>query len=292
MTEEKGKEIQLTGGFDLRPQSLEQAMQFAKLMADSDLVPKDFRGKPGNVIIAVQMAAELGISPMQGIQNIAVINGRPGIYGDLGKAILLSKGCKIEERDVVETKAKGQAWCRITRPNGAVIERTFSLEDAKTAGLWGKQGPWTTNPYRQMAWRAFWFAGRDGAADLLKGMAGAEELLDYPQAVETVAIPMPKRLDPAAPKVDTAPVASAPDNTPNPEGQAPVEAIAHIADVKRFADGHFEVVDSEGVVYATTEESIAKAAKDSKGTVRTILFQPVDGKAPVLMSVLPVAVKA
>lgn len=58
------------------------------------------------------------------------------------------------------------------------MERTFSMEDARTAGLWGKEGPWKTYPYRQMAWRAFWFAARDAAADLLKGLDGVEALVD------------------------------------------------------------------------------------------------------------------
>ena len=53
------------------------------------------------------------------------------------------------------------------------------MEDARQAKLWGKEGPWSTYPYRQMAWRAFWFAARDGAAHVLKGMAGVEELRDY-----------------------------------------------------------------------------------------------------------------
>lgn len=168
------------GMFSLVPKDLAEAMQLAKLIAESDLAPKDFKGKPENVLIAVQMGAEIGISPMQSIQNIAVINGKPSIYGDMGKALLLKKGCRIEERDTKEIKAKGEAWCQITRPDGSPpTVRTYSVDNAKEASLWGKQGPWTTNTWRQMAWRAFWFAARDGAADMLRGLAGVEEVRDY-----------------------------------------------------------------------------------------------------------------
>ena len=164
--------------FSLVPSNLDQAMQLAKLIADSDLAPKDYKGKPGNVLIAVQMGQEVGLPPMSAIQNIAVINGKPGLYGDVGKAILLAAGFIIEEDDVEVIKKTGMGRCRITRPGHPPVERTFSRESAKTAGLVGKQGPWSQYPERQMAWRAFWFAARDAAADVLKGLAGAEELRD------------------------------------------------------------------------------------------------------------------
>lgn len=174
------KELQTLApaAFSLVPTSLDQAMQLSKLIADSDLAPKDYKGKPGNVLIAVQMGQEVGLPPMSAIQNIAVINGKPSLYGDVGKAILLAAGFIIEEDDVETIKKTGMGRCRITRPGHPPVERTFSRDSAKTAGLIGKQGPWSQYPERQMAWRAFWFAARDAAADVLKGLSGAEELRD------------------------------------------------------------------------------------------------------------------
>jgi len=164
--------------FDLSPQTFEQALTFSQYLADSEMVPKNFRGKAGDCLIAMQWGYEVGLKPLQALQNISVINGKPGLYGDAGKAILLAAGCIIEEDDIriVENNQFGR--CKITRPGRPPVERTFSLENAKTAGLWGKEGPWRTHPWRQMAWRAFWFAARDAAADLLKGLIGAEEAQD------------------------------------------------------------------------------------------------------------------
>jgi len=56
---------------------MKDAMEYAKLISESDLAPKDFKGKPGNVLIAIQYGVEIGLKPMQAIQNISVINGRP-----------------------------------------------------------------------------------------------------------------------------------------------------------------------------------------------------------------------
>ena len=172
--------------FSLVPQNLREAMDLSKIIADSDLAPKDYRGKPGNVLIAVQMGQEVGLSPMAAIQSIAVINGKPSLYGDVGKAILLSRGFVIEEDDVEVVKKTGMGRCKITRPGHPPCERTFSLDAAKAAGLLGKQGPWTQYKERQMAWRAFWFAARDIAADLLKGLSGVEEALDITQYATVV----------------------------------------------------------------------------------------------------------
>ena len=166
-------------GFDLSPQTFEQALTFAKYLAESEMVPKQYRGRPGDCLIAMQWGHEIGLKPLQALQSIAAVNGKPSLYGDAGKAMLLAKGCKIEEDDTEQIRATGIARCRITRPGRGTTERTFSIEDAKTAQLWGKSGPWTTSPYRQMAWRAFWFSARDAAADLLRGMGGAEEAADY-----------------------------------------------------------------------------------------------------------------
>lgn len=290
------KEMVLTGGFSLVPKTLDEAMQMAKLMADSDLVPKDYKGKPGNVLIAVQMGAELGVAPMQAIQSIAVINGKPSIYGDLGKALLQRSGCRIHIDDVELVKKNQMARCRIEREGMPPVERTFSVDDAKTARLWGKEGPWTSYPWRQMSWRAFWFAARDAASDLLKGLSGREEIEDIdPDKVIQAEIVMPRRAAPeAAATAEPAPApatAAAPPPAPAVAPE-PIEATVTIAEVKKFNDGRFDVYDQEGVIYTTKDEAVAMAARESKGKIRAIRFQPVDGKAPILVAVAPVPEKA
>lgn len=185
--------------FDLSPQTFEQALTFANYLAKSEMVPKNFRGKPGDCLIAMQWGYDVGLKALQALQNISVINGKPGLYGDAGKAILLSAGCIIEEDDIAVVEKNGRARCKITRPGRPPVERTYSLENAKTAGLWGKEGPWRTSPWRQMAWRAFWFSARDAAADLLKGMSGLEEIQDYTERAPA------KTIDPTSGEITNKP---------------------------------------------------------------------------------------
>lgn len=185
--------------FDLSPRTFDQALQLADYMASSEMVPKQYRSRPGDCFIAIQWGLEIGLKPLQAMQSIAAINGKPGLYGDAGKALLLANGCIIDEDDTDVVKSNGRARCKITRPGRPPVQRTFSLEDAKTAGLWGKDGPWRTYPYRQMAWRAFWFAARDAASDLLRGMGGYEEALDTPTMKDMGAAEVVPPAPPAAP---------------------------------------------------------------------------------------------
>lgn len=176
--------------FSLAPRNLSEAMEFAKIISSSDMVPKDYIGKPGNVLVAVQTGAELGLKPMQSLQGISVINGRPGVWGDAMWALILSHP---EYEDSIEEKTDTQCTVTLKRRNKSAVVVTFSMDDAKKAGLAGKQGPWQTAPKRMLQMRARAFAARDLFADALKGIKSIEELRDYP------ADPVERDITPTAP---------------------------------------------------------------------------------------------
>lgn len=162
-------------GFSLAPQSLDEAMRFADILATSSIVPKDFNGNPGNILVAIQWGMELGLQPMQAMQNIAVINGRPALWGDAVIALVRSSPlCEY----VYETDDGDTATCRVKRRGEDEQVRTFSVSDAKDAGLGSKSGPWTQYPKRMRQMRARAFALRDVFPDVLRGMQVAEEVLD------------------------------------------------------------------------------------------------------------------
>src|SRR5574337_435455 len=163
--------------FDLSPQNFEQALTFSNYLADSEMVPKDFRGKPGNCLIAMQWGAEIGLKPLQALQNLAVINGRPALWGDAVIAIV--RGSPLCEY-VIEDDNGDTATCKVKRRGEPEQVRTFSMADAKSAGLAGKQGPWSQYPKRMRQIRARAFALRDVFPDVLRGLPVAEEVMDTP----------------------------------------------------------------------------------------------------------------
>lgn len=162
--------------YDYQPRNLTEAMELAKMLADADMVPESYRGKPGNVILAMQMGAELGLKAMQALQNIAVIGKRPAVWGDAMLALV--KASPVYEYVKEEATDRG-AICRAKRRGEAEHVSVFTVEDAQKAGLLGKAGPWTQYPKRMMQMRARAFALRDVFPDVLRGMPIAEELRDY-----------------------------------------------------------------------------------------------------------------
>jgi len=164
--------------FNLTPRNLDEAFRLAEMLASSEMVPKGYGGKPANVLVAVQWGHEVGLKPLQALQNIAVINGRPTLWGDA--LVALVRNSPLCEYIIETTDAAGTAFCQVKRRGEQEQVRSFSDADAKTAGLLGKDGPWKSNPKRMKQMRARAFALRDVFADVLKGMQMAEEVMDLP----------------------------------------------------------------------------------------------------------------
>lgn len=168
------------------PETLSEAMEFSKLIANSDLAPKDFKGKPGNVLIAIQMGAEVGLAPMQAIQNIAVINGRPSLWGDAALAVVQAHQSYEWHKEKLEGEGDAKvAVFEIKRKGHEAHVSKFSMADAKKAKLFGKEGPWQTYPDRMLQMRARGFGLRDKFADALRGLNIAEEAMDIPEQEAT-----------------------------------------------------------------------------------------------------------
>lgn len=165
----------------LAPTTFGEMMRFSEMLAGSTLVPKDFVGKPQNVLVAIQWGMEIGLAPMQALQNIAVINGRPSLWGDAALAVVQNHPAYEWHKEY--TEGEGDALVgvfEIKRRGNDVHRATFSATDAKKAGLWGKAGPWTQYTKRMVCLRARGFGLRDKFADALKGLITAEEARDYP----------------------------------------------------------------------------------------------------------------
>ena len=129
-------------------------------------------------MLAIQMASDSYLALMQSLQNIACVNGRPAVWERRVVRTLppVMPVCK----DIVEAVTARQATSR-WRPapppafSASTSCASFSVEDAKKAGLWGKQGPWQQYPKRMLQMRARGFAVRDAFPDVLRGLITAEE---------------------------------------------------------------------------------------------------------------------
>ena len=167
-------------GFALQPQNIQEAMQMADMLAKSQMVPKCYQNKPQDTLVAMMMGSELGLNPIQALQNIAVINGKPSIYGDAMLALVQNHPAFGGIKEIYDENAM-VATCTVWRKEGEKHTVTFSKADAEKAGLWGKAGPWSQYPKRMQTFRARGFALRDQFADALAGLISREEAEDMPE---------------------------------------------------------------------------------------------------------------
>lgn len=194
------------------PSTLEDAMRMAKFICAANLAPASYQDAqknpdPQKIVVGILKALEVGMAPITGLSNIAIINNRPCIWGDGAMALVQAKGLidqfaeffeGAEKAAAAKEDAAGEvdhtptirdfsddytAVCRIWRRGQSTpYEGRFSVRDAKRAHLWGngKKIPWIEHPKRMLKMRARGFALRDGFADALAGLAIAEEVQDLP----------------------------------------------------------------------------------------------------------------
>lgn len=173
-----GNQLQAkTGGFNLSVSNMQEAMQLANMICHSQLAPANYKNKPEDTLVAMMMGHEVGLNPMQAIQNIAVINGRPSIYGDALLALVQNHPAFGGINETFDESTM-TATCTVWRKGGQEHTQTYSQTDATTAGLWGKQGPWKQYPKRMLTMRARGFALRNQFADALCGLVTREEAED------------------------------------------------------------------------------------------------------------------
>lgn len=191
------------------PSSFEDVVRFARIGIMAGMVKPQKRGWGGDAqeedasavearaTMIILQGMELGIPPMQALQLLAMINGRIVAHSEAVPGQLLSKGFKIAKK--WRGTEYGDDWgvtCILTRPTGEVFEGDFSVAKARKAGLWSpdpkvkKRGKnnttyeadndsaWHRYPDRMLWARALGFAAKDGAADVLRGLAIREEVED------------------------------------------------------------------------------------------------------------------
>ena len=173
----------------LVPQTYGELERWAAKVAGTDFVPKEYRGKPNDVLICAQYAQEIGLGIIEGLRSIAVINGKPSVYGDGALALCINSSvCEyVKESPILDGAGNITGYvCEAKRKNQDAKFSRFTIDDAKKAKLWEKRGsggqdtPWITYPQRMLQMRARGFALRDAFPDVLKGLITREEAQDYP----------------------------------------------------------------------------------------------------------------
>lgn len=279
----------------LAPRNIAEALEAASVLAKSSLIPQSFQGKPADVLVALQYGAEVGLKPMASLRGIAVVNGKPGLYGDALLAVVQRSSLYAGHVETFDEQTQTATATFQRKGVETAFVATFSQADAEKAGLWRKAGPWTNYPKRMLALRARAFALRNGFADVLGGADMAEELMDYiPATVIPAAVEMPRRKSEAAPApapvleaevvtsegphgttTASGPVAAAPVREPvnTPESaNTPAEPT--------FTDdpGHDAPPAKDGSVFVIKSASLGAKGESKRGPWQVFNVFTLDGK--------------
>lgn len=280
------------------PQSVEDAYRLAKMAFQAGMLIPQKKGYGDSAIVEdddavlargtmiIMQGMEIGVPPMQAVQLLAMINGRITAHSEAVPGLLLAHGFKLKET-WTGTEMQDDWTCTIEliRPNGDKYIGSFSVKDAKQAGLWdqnptrpGYQGKpkandsaWFRYPKRMLKARALGFAGKDGGADVLKGIAVREEIEDQARVenmrdVTPVAQISPPDIPDEIPETPVDQTPAAPD--------VPDETITDEAGFLDKLQADYSACDSEAEVEALKADSaplIKRLSKAGKQRAKAIL---------------------
>lgn len=161
----------------LSPNLYEHYQKVAVMLSKSGVIPTIYKGKPEDIFVAMSMGYQLGFPIEQSLQDIAVVNGRPCLWGDglLSLALNHPECESINETPITNDKGQVVGYqCTVVRKGHQPHTKQFTLQDATLAGLLSRGTVWKSYPERMLQMRARSFAIRDKFADALRGLRIAE----------------------------------------------------------------------------------------------------------------------
>ena len=153
--------------------SVPDRMQYAQALAQSGLLPDAYRGKPANILVALEYGAGLGIPPMTAIQQVHIVQGKPVASAQLIGALVRKAGHRLRV-----TGDDKRAVCEIVRADDPdfTFRSEWTIERAQQAKLTGKE-TWRAYPGNMLRARAITECARDACPEALAGISyTAEEL--------------------------------------------------------------------------------------------------------------------
>lgn len=174
----------------------------AKSFASSDMVPATYKGKPANVVIALDLANRLGMAPLMVMQNLHIIQGRPAWSSQFIIASINQSGKFTPLRFDFSGAGDDRAciaWAHSKDDGARVDGPSVGVKMAKAEGWWGKNGSkWPSMTDLMLTYRAAAFFGRTYCPEMLMGIYEENEIKDFVNApIETPVTIIEESVNPA-----------------------------------------------------------------------------------------------
>jgi hypothetical protein len=164
----------------IMPSDLEMMWKLSQRVSNTPFVPKGLQGKPESVLACILYGSELGIGPMQSLNSIHVIEGRTAMSPELMRAMVARHGHRI---DVLENSATACEVKGVRADTGSTATVRWTMEDAKLAGLAGKNN-WKNYPRAMLLARATSELCRIVFPDIIAGLSYTPEEVASIEGVE------------------------------------------------------------------------------------------------------------
>jgi len=167
--------------------NFEHAQRVSQMLAKSELIPKEYQGKIQNIMIALELSARIGASPIMVMQNLYIVHGKPSWSSTFIIASL--NACKKFSPLRFELAGEKEnmscyAWAYELSTNEKIVGPTVTMAMAKAEGWIDKNGSkWKTMPELMIRYRSAAFFGRLYAPEILMGMQTMEEFIDVQHEV-------------------------------------------------------------------------------------------------------------
>lgn len=177
----------------LECRTMDEAWRFAGMLSESSFVPDTYRGKPGDCLVAIDMAQRLHVAPLMFLQNTYIVHGKPGMESKLIITLINQSGLFTDPLDYEvkgdhphDDKYKVRAVAT-RRSTGKQLFGPWITWELVRAEKWNekKGSKWPTMPEIMFHYRAAsWFANRH-CPEVKMGMMSADEIYDEGPAVES-----------------------------------------------------------------------------------------------------------
>lgn len=164
--ERMGQDIEKSGarGRDL----VAEQVQWAKLVAESDIIPDAYRHKPANILVAVGFGQAMGLSYADSLYRINVILGKPTMSGELIASQVRRAGHKLR---IYKDEQHQSVKATIHRKDDPDFEFSAVRDKAwaERMGLTGKDN-YIKQPMTMLMWRAVTAVAREACPEALYGV--------------------------------------------------------------------------------------------------------------------------
>ena len=161
--------------------TLSEQVNYANSVAKAGILPQAYRNRPADIIVAMGLGQSMGLSPMESVYRINVIQGKPTASAELIASQVRKAGHKLRIR---KDEKKMSATCTIVRADDPDYPFTVTRDRAwaDQMGLSGKDN-YKRQPLTMLTWRAVTACAREACPEALYGVAYTpDEMEDIPPA--------------------------------------------------------------------------------------------------------------